>query len=246
VKKKDRGRNLPAKHAVQLLVQDPLSLSLDKGEGFQEWWDSMIWMLKGYRLDRLVDSPIPRPVETNKTYQYWFEFSILVSAWLEQSLDMVPKWEMIKSGCSTIFVDGLMKQIRAHCAGEGLTGLGFVMTTFMDAKRDSFNTSEEFVIALQRRFRTYYDLGYIQPPVSALLIMLRELKYIPELDKFIRLRYDAFSKLENPAMAVIFQTMSGTALPLSTTSSGCVHPRYTGDSTGVVGICAERESGTLM
>lgn len=169
----------------------------------------MIWMLKGYRLDRLFDSSIPRPVETNKTYQYRFELSILVPAWLEQSLHRVQKWEMIKSGWGTIFVDDLMKQIRAHCAGEGLTGLGFAMTTFMDAKRDSFNTSEEFVISLQQRFRTYCDLGYMQPPVSALLIMLRELKYIPELDKFIRLRYDALSKIENSAMAVIFQDYVG-------------------------------------
>ncbi|KAJ6089481.1 hypothetical protein N7467_004697 [Penicillium canescens] len=66
----------------------------------------------------------------------------------DQSLDRVQKWEMIKSGRDTVFVDDLMKRIRAHCAGEGLAGLEFAMTTFMDTKRDSLNTSEEIVMAL--------------------------------------------------------------------------------------------------
>jgi hypothetical protein len=42
------------------------SPSLDKDEGFEGWWNSVIWMLKGYRLDRLVDSSITRPVEPTR------------------------------------------------------------------------------------------------------------------------------------------------------------------------------------
>jgi hypothetical protein len=152
------------------------TIRLKGRENYDIWTTFIIGILELYRLDKLIDSSLPRPQLNDPKYDIWYRCSITIKNWImvHTEHDIIEKVQT--SGKPFRYADEIWDTLKNVVKGSG-TNLRY--TTWRDAtfcKRDNYGTISQFITAFKRLVRDSNQMDMVITPYMATIILLQELE----------------------------------------------------------------------
>lgn len=195
----DQATGLPD---VDPVVLPKVLPRLENAEDFEDWYDEVVSILTDHNLQLLVDASLPRPARSDPTRQQWHELSCQVAKWLELSVSNEFYLEIRGYGNDVYLADAFMASTKKHFSGKQHRVLKPAMMRFINTRRADFDSTSEFISALEDRFSVANARGAMFTPYLALCIMLGELSTVLALEAFIDLREKELFAVSDPQLSI--------------------------------------------
>jgi hypothetical protein len=199
IQAKNQGEDLPASGTFTLSLIPSL---LKEAGNFDEWYNVVIQILQNHGLDRLIDLSFPRPMRNAVEAENWMKCSMQVRAWLYRCIDSSLAQEITTRAGRTAWADEFMHECRAHMKGKGHRGISEALMELLKIEHSEFDTAEEFVTELKRRFRNAKAVEPTLPPYYAVVILITELSQIPDMADFTDVKEAQLQQMKNPVKEV--------------------------------------------
>ncbi|KAJ5922117.1 hypothetical protein N7516_009820 [Penicillium verrucosum] len=195
----DQGDYLPVIGNFSLHKVEP---RLKHKEDFDTWYHSVVNILRGRGLHRLINTALEKPMRNSPNAEAWMNMSMQVSAWLEYCIDPEVVRKITSRGEETTFADDFMRQCKLHMRGEGHGALSAAIIKFINTKRTEFTTASEFINVVQQRYKKANDLKAGFAPYVPMVIMISQLQETPELRTSIEIRNHEMENIKDPVKEI--------------------------------------------
>ncbi|CAG7953372.1 unnamed protein product [Penicillium nalgiovense] len=176
---------------------------LEKRGDFDGWFTAIEKSLRP-NLHRLLDATIKRPRRDSPNAEKWMQLSLKVRAWLASKMDAKVVQEIMAQGGRVTFADEFMTETRKVMRDEGHTALSAAILRLVRTTRSEFNSTEEFINALEYRYKVTIDLKGQVPPYTALIIMFQELRSVSGFETIINIWNGELCRVKDPAANITY------------------------------------------
>ncbi|KAJ6191074.1 hypothetical protein N7519_001095 [Penicillium mononematosum] len=152
---------------------------LEKRGDFDEWFTAIEKSLRP-NLHRLLDATIKRPARDTPNAEKWMQLSMHLRSWLASKMDA----EVMRDG--------------------GRTALSAAILRLIGTTRSEFHSTEEFINALEYRYKVTVDLKGQIPPYTALIIMFQELRSMSGFERIINTWNGQLCRVKDPAVNITY------------------------------------------
>ncbi|KAJ5111756.1 hypothetical protein NUU61_001386 [Penicillium alfredii] len=178
---------LPAKDSFTLpQLREPLQ----NADDFDEWLERITTKLTGVRLEKLIDSGIPRPSVGDPRGEEWAETSIQVAAWLANNMAVQFVSTIRSSGTPVRFADSFMKVVKDSLRGAGSVAIQRALHNVCRPVRSDFGSPEMYIKAMQRGMARCSEANVPIHPYIVASLMISQMRQ--ELQSVISRKSDEF------------------------------------------------------
>jgi hypothetical protein len=190
----DQSVDLPLHGSFNLSNIAPL---LASEADYDSWLGKIEKTLRVHNVHQLIDTSVPKPLNTSPNAKNWYQLSLQVREWLTTCIEPELVHAVNRRGQPVNFADDFMRELKLQIKCEGHHVMRTAAFELLLLGIGDF-TVTQFITEFRQKFETARGLDTHISPWLALTFLLEELKRVPQMREIIQRQHEGLFAMEEP------------------------------------------------